>query len=218
MASLLERIRTPSITNQPPTRQEIMRADLATIGWFALILIFAVGLRNGAEHSQTRVELPDGLPVMAIPQNWVQGSSDEVAFFASDPASPSQFSNEIEVYTRTVDSGVDLAMLRPAWGLARSQELERYRELNATPVTLLDGTPGLVVSYAYIADPARPVGAAAPPVVVQASDLMFVRDDKLVVVTVAADAAGWDAAQKDFDVIFASLKVEEAQGIEEALE
>lgn len=218
MATLLERIRRPSVTNQPPTQQEILRSDLATIGWFALILIFAVGLRNGAAQSQTRVELPDGLPAIAIPKNWVQGSSDELAFFASDPASPSQFGNEVQVYTRPTEPGADLATLRPAWGMARSQALDHYRELNATPVTLLGGTPGLVVSYAYVADPARPVGAAAPPVVVQASDLIFVKDDKLVVVTVAADATAWDAAQNDFGVVFDSLKVEEAQGIEEVME
>ncbi len=100
---------------------------------------------------------------------------------------------------------------RTAWGMRRSQELSRYRELSADAVSVLDGQPGVLVAYAYIGDPTRLVGADAPPVVADGQDLLFIDNGQLVVVSLAADAAAWEAAQPDFDIVFASLHVQEVE-------
>jgi len=71
------------------------------------------------------------------------------------------------------------------------------------------GTPGLLLTYAYIADPTRESGSLGLPVVVKGQDLLFIANDgigdRLVAATVAADATEWDAHAEDFSAIFTSL-------------
>ena len=104
--------------------------------------------------------------------------------------------------------GEDAVMARTALGLQRSQDLLRYRELDAVTVTV-NGQPGILVTYAYVADPTREQGAIAPPVVVQAQDLIFPSgENQALIVTVAADAATWDEEEPAIQIIMDSLDVE----------
>jgi hypothetical protein len=104
--------------------------------------------------------------------------------------------------------GEDATAARTVLGLQRTQELLRYRELSVDNVTVGD-VEGLLVTYAYVADPTREQGALAPPVVVQAQDLIFPSgENQAMVVTIAADAATWDDEQAAVDLIFDSLNVE----------
>ena len=210
MSGLLGAMRTPSTTNQPPTARQILRSDLATVIWIALILLLGLGIRNSTLNANKTVEL-DGLPAMAIPAKWMPGTADALAFFARSPGSRSTFDTEMAVFTRALKEEETLVAARTAWGVKRSQDMSRYRELAADPVTVLDGQPAALITYAYVADPTRLAGAGSPPVVVQGQDLLFAYDSKLVVVSVAADATAWDSAQKDFDIIFGSLQLQEVE-------
>ncbi len=210
MSALLDAIRKPSVTNQPPTSREIMRSDLATVALIIIALLLGLAVRNGTLNASKKVEL-DGLPPLAIPAHWMPGTADNLAFYARSGGSPSIFDSEMAVFSRPLRNEETLISARTAWGVRRGQDLERYRELVADPVTVLDGQPGALVTYAYVADPTRLAGAGSPPVVVQGQDLLFVHDNNLVVVSVAADVAAWDSAQKEFDIIFRSLRLQEAE-------
>ena len=87
--------------------------------------------------------------------------------------------------------------------------MDRFRNLSGTVIKNADGAPGLLITYAYIADPTRESGSLGLPVVVKGQDLLFVANDgigdRLVAVTVVADAAEWAAHADDFPAIFASL-------------
>ncbi len=210
MSALLDAIRKPSVTNQPPTSREIMRSDLATVALIIAALLLGLAVRNTTLSASKKVEL-EGMPPLAIPAHWMPGTADNLDFYARSAGSPSIFDTEMAVYTRRLRNEETLISARAAWGVRRSQDLERYRELSAEPVTVLDGQPAALVTYAYVADPTRLAGAGSPPVVVQGQDLLFVYEDQLVVVSVAADVTAWDSAQKEIDIIFGSLRLQEVE-------
>jgi len=210
MSGFLGSMRTPSVTAQPPSARQVWRDDFVTIVWIALFLLLGLLLRDSTLNASKTVDL-EGLPPLEIPSQWLAGTVDGLDFFARSPGSRSIFDTEMAVYSRPLKEEETLISARTAWGVKRSQDLSRYRELAADAVTVLDGQPAALVTYAYVADPTRLAGAGAPPVVVQAQDLLFVHENQLVVVSVAADAAAWDTVQKEFDVIFGSLQLQEAE-------
>jgi hypothetical protein len=101
--------------------------------------------------------------------------------------------------------GEDVVAARTAIALKRTQDLVRYRELEAVPV-IVNGENGILVTYAYVADPTREQGAIAPPVVVQAQDLIFPSGEgQAIIVTVATDASTWDEEEPSIRIIQDSL-------------
>ncbi len=140
MSALLDAIRKPSVTNQPPTSREIMRSDLATVALIIAALLLGLAVRNTTLSASKKVEL-EGMPPLAIPAHWMPGTADNLDFYARSAGSPSIFDTEMAVYTRRLRNEETLISARTAWGVRRSQDLERYRELSAEPVTVLDGQP-----------------------------------------------------------------------------
>ena len=206
MSSMLAKLAKPSITNEPPSPRDLRLVDIAVLATVIFALFLGLGIRNNALYSSREIALGEGLPVLAVPNNWITGEDDESVFYARNPSSPSTFDTEMRVQTRPLAEGETAATVRTALGVQRSQQLLRYREIAADRVTV-DGEPGLLVTYAYIADPTRDQGALAAPVVVQAEDLIFTRGGSAIIVTLAADAADWDEEQVYFRLVQNSLAV-----------
>lgn len=218
MATLLARVFQPSVTNHPPTKAELRRNDIIVIIWFLFALFLGIGIRNRVLSASSTVELGEGLPSLAIPARWITGSDADSVVYARNPRSPSIFDAEMRVSTRPLKAGENLVLARTALGAQRTQRYNYYRELFAEKVTVLNGVEGSLVTYAYVADPTRNSGAVAPPVVVQAQDLIFVTNGNLVVVSVAADAGEWEDDQRDFDAIFNSLNLRVTEETEREIE
>ena len=207
MSTWLSTFTTPSITNQPPTEGELRRIDVAMIVTVLFALFLGFGIRNNAVSASRSVELGEGLPVIEIPNNWITGQPEGMLLYARNPRSASIFNTEVSVMTRPLQAGQDAVAARTSLGLQRSQELFRYRELGAQAVTV-NGKPGILVTYAYVADPTRNQGAIAPPVVIQAQDLIFASGNSAVIVTIAADATTWDTEQPSIQLIQESLNMD----------
>jgi hypothetical protein len=221
MSALLEHLRRPSISNAPPSDEELRRNDWVTIAWFLFILFLGFGIRNNALSAGEIVTLGDNLVQITVPAGWVRHATTSSTTDATGSASPlavslwnsrsaSAFDAAIQVRARRLRPGENLTMARAALGVQRSQELSRYRELQADPVTVLNLVPGTRITYAYIADPTRTSGAPGAPVVVQGQDLLFVYRDHLIQVTVAADNAHWEDEARAFALVFDSLRLQEA--------
>lgn len=207
MTSLLNSLTTPSVTNEPPTQKELRRVDIAVIVTVIFALFLGFGIGNNARNASRTIELGEGLPTIQIPSNWITGASEGMIMRARNPRTSSAFNTELTITTRPLAVGEDFRTARTAVSLQRTQNLLRYRELSVERVTV-NGEDGLLVTYAYVADPTREQGAIAPPVVVQAQDLIFNSgDNQAMVVTIAADAAAWDRQQAAIDLIYDSLNV-----------
>lgn len=207
MSTFLNFLAKPSVTNQPPSESELSRIDIAVIITVLFALFLGFGIRNSASTASRTVALGDGLPSIEIPNNWITGTPEGMLLYARNPRSPSTFNAEVSVSTLPIPVGADVVAVRTALGLKRTQELFRYRELDAMPVTV-GGEPGILVTYAYVADPSREQGASSPPVVIQAQDLIFPGgENQALVVTVATDAATWDEEQGATQIIQDSLKM-----------
>lgn len=208
MANLISTLRKPSVTSQPPTTWDIRRNDLAVLVWFALICALGLGLRNYALNSSRSLALGKGLPTLAYPAGWSTTKSEQLALQARNLASLSGFSAEIEVFMRDLKPNETFELARSDWSLKRSQARLQYRELSAENVQVQGNIPGLLVTYAYIADPSRESGANSLPVVVEAQDLLFVQANKLIVVTTAADANEWADEAQHFQIVYNSLSMQ----------
>lgn len=211
MSSLLMALTKPSVTNEPPSDFEIRRNDLALLITVIFALFLGFGIRNNAVNASRTVELGENLPTVQLPARWITGESEGYIVEARNPRSPSIFDSEVKIATRPLNPDENMVTARSGLSIQRTQELLRYRELSADAVTV-EGEPGILVTYAYIADPTRPSGALAAPVVVQAQDLVFVDPDssQVVVVTTAADASDWDEEERYFRIVHNSLKVRES--------
>jgi hypothetical protein len=208
MTTWLNSLTKPSVTNEPPTEKELSRIDIAVIVTVIFALFLGFGISNNARYASRTVELGEGMPAIRIPANWISGSSEESLLHARNPRSSSAFNAELTVTTRPLAAGEDARAARTAIGLQHTQNLLRYRELTVERVTV-NGAEGLLVTYAYVADPTREQGAIAPPVVVQAQDLIFpTSDNQAAIVTITADSATWDGQQAAIDLIYDSLNVD----------
>jgi hypothetical protein len=205
MSTWLTALTKPSVTNEPPTQRELSRIDWAVIVTVLFALFLGLGIRNNARNASRTVELGEGLPTIKVPSDWITGSPEGTLLEARNPRSPSIFNAQLTITTRPLAAGEDAVAARTALGLQRTQKLEHYRELKANTVTV-NGQPGILVTYAYVADPTREQGAIAPPVVVEAQDLIFPSgDNQALIVTIATDAATWDEEAASVKLIQDSL-------------
>lgn len=208
LTGLTARLRSPSVTNEPPAPGELRRNDWAVAAVVAFALFLGLGIRQQSLHAHRTFALGDGLPTIDYPAGWRTAQPELGVFRAMDPASPSPFSTQIIVAVRESMPGETLDQARATWGLQRSQQLLLYRERIAEPLTVLDGEPAIRTRYAYVADPTREYGATGLPVVVEGEDLLFFAEGRFVAVTVAADASAWEAAGRHFAVVWRSLNVQ----------
>ncbi len=213
MSALLDALRRPSITNEPPTAKEQWRNDMAVLLVALVALLLGWSIRNAVVDARSQFSLGPDLPALEYPRSWLQQGKEGLIFQAIDPASASTFDARLSV---AVQEGVEeqaLEMAEMTWPLQRSKEFQWFRHLSTRPVTGPDDRPALLVEYAYVADPTRASGGNGLPVVVRAQDLLFLAsegpDARLVAVTVAADAGEWDEHADQFQAIFQSLGVKE---------
>jgi len=215
MSTLLAALRRPSTTNQPPSAGEQWRNDLLMIATILFAIFLGWGIRNNTVGAVRSFGLGGQLPTLAYPASWLESQREGVLFRAVDPASPSTFDARVEVFVRDVKESETLDLISSSWPLRRTQELDRFRSLAARVAQGPDNQNVLLLTYAYIADPTRESGSPGLPVVVQGQDLLFVANDgigdRLVVVTVAADATEWERYASTFAKIFASLGVQEGE-------
>jgi hypothetical protein len=207
MSALLNALTKPSVTNQPPTRDDLRRADIAVILAVIFALFLGYGIRNNALYNSRTVSLGDGLPSLEVPANWITGQPEGMIFSISNPRSAGVFDTTISAMTRALGPQENANTARAALAVQRTQALLRYRELDAQRATIA-GSAGLVITYAYVDDPTRDQGAVAPPVVVQAQDFIFARDGQAIIVTFATDAAHWETQASTLELLESSLNVQ----------
>lgn len=211
MSSLLMRLTKPSFTNEPPSAQDLRLSEIAVVVTFIFALFLGLGIRNNSVNNSREIELGAGLPKVSIPANWITGTSPDYLVAVRNPRSAGIFDSEVTIAVRPLGENENPVTVRTGLGLQRTRDLLRYRELEAVAVTVgaADDAAGILVTYAYVADPTREQGAKAPPVVVQAQDLIFAANGNAVIVTLAADAAHWDEEVSYFDLVKDSLRVKE---------
>lgn len=211
MALWLDKVAKPSPTNEAPNRREQRRNDLLVAAVVIFAFFLGVGIRNQTLSASKTVRLNEDLPRLAYPAAWRPHTTDPQIFAAFNPGSPSTFDARLEVLARPLEVGESLEKARAGRALQLLTGLNGYRELAAEAMQVYRGQPALVTTYAYIADPTRDSGADGLPVVVEAQDVMFLDNGQFMVVTVAADASEWEAEQRHFNTILASLRLQPAE-------
>lgn len=211
MTLWVDRLIKPSPTNAAPGPREQLRNDIAVTVTVLFALFLALGIRNQVYSASKLASVNDGGLRIAYPERWVLRDVNEAGFTAVNLGSPSTYDSRIEVTSRPLRPDETLEMARFDRGLKLATELSNYRELEAASMEVLGGLPAMTATYGFIADPTRDAGATGLPVVVEAQDILFVKDGVLYVVSLRADAADWAASARDFAVVTNSLRWQAAR-------
>lgn len=91
-----------------------------------------------------------------------------------------------------------------SWGFGRSQTLDNYRVLSTKSVTLA-GQPAAQIDYTYVSNPIASPYRQALPVVVEATDYLTLFQDKLYIITIAADATRFEQNKDRFETVLQSI-------------
>lgn len=208
MTTWIERLTQPSPTNEAPTRGELRRNDLLVAALVLFALFLALGIRNQVLNASKTVRLGENLPRIAYPERWRTQTTEGTLLHVINPGSRSTFDTQMFVTGRPLRSDESLEDARADRGIKLAMSLPGYRELEAQRMTVFDGQPALVSTYAYIADPTLDAGATGLPVVVEAQDIMFLGGGQFLAVTLAADANTWEDEGRSFAIITNSLRLQ----------
>ena len=208
MTLWVDRLIKPSPTNEAPGPREQLRNDLAVTVTVLFALFLALGIRNQVYSASKLATLDDGGLRIAYPERWAARSDADSAFTAVHRGSPSTYDSRVEVTSRPLNPDETLELARFDRGLKLASEVNGYRELAAAQMEVLGGAPAIVTTYGFVADPTRDAGATGLPVVVEAQDILFVKDGVLYVVSLRADAADWMASARDFAIVTDSLRLQ----------
>ncbi len=199
----------PSATAELPTAADWRRNDLALFATALVLLLLGWGVARIARAQTQSVELGLGLPRVAYPAHWTRSSQEASALFtARNPASAGGFRSAISAATRPALEGDSLSSVRAEVGFERSLTLDRYRELSALPVAVLNGQPALLTTYAWLADPTLDSALSGLPVVVLGQDLIFRAGNQWVIASTAVDAARAADERDALDLFFAGFGLE----------
>lgn len=210
MTLWVDRLIKPSPTNAAPGPREQLRNDIAVTVTVLFALFLALGIRNQVYNASQHVSLNDGSLRIAYPDRWALQAADGAGFTAVNFGSPSTYDSRVEVTSRPLRPDETLEMARFDRGLKLATELSNYRELEAAPMEVLGNLPAMLATYGFVADPTRDAGATGLPVIVEAQDILFIKDDMLYVVSLRADAADWSANARNFAVVTNSLRLQAA--------
>ncbi len=215
MPEILSFLHNASPTNPPPTAAEERRNLILVLLVALLALSGGLGLKWYTQNTMHTARLGGVIPDLEYPASWVSIPAEEVLWQAINPNSASTFKTRVQVSVRTIQADENLDTLSVSWLLQRNSTLEKFRNLATISNVQVAGSPAVLITYAYVADPALDLGLPGLPVVVQAHDLLWVggtlEQRQMVVVTVAADAERWDDEEPVLQRILTSIGMQQVE-------
>jgi hypothetical protein len=169
---------------QPPSKWQARSSNLMVWLTVALLLVAGWFLKDWMMTQFRYLALAEGEPAIPYPAQWQPQPAQGLALQVFAPDSDSPFASREEVAVLPLPD----APIASAWPEQRQEQLRDYQESDRALVTMDDGRQALLLTYTYVAEGDAP----ASLIVVSARDMAFqVNDghaDRLVVVTLAADA------------------------------
>jgi hypothetical protein len=181
------------------------------IVWLAVIVLLAAGLllKNSVE-GRTQNFSASGVS-LSYPAEWVQLTKADQLLYAADPFSSAQFPTGVLVRQIPVtEVGRNLSTIGDfavAWAVVEARDKQVYRTLGIEPVTV-NGQEVIVVNYAYVPETAEGGQASSLPVVARAQDFLFLRNQTLTVVTLAANANVFETESDAWQAILDTVQVQ----------
>jgi len=189
---------------QPLGKWQARASDLLV--WLLVLMLLLMGwfLRDWMLSQFRYLALAENTPAIPYPAQWRPQTTARLALQVFDPDSESPFPAREEVAVLPLSPGESMA----SWPQIRERALEGYHEEQRESVTLREGREAMLVTYTFVADVDD---ETLPMVVVRAQDLIFIVDDgqarRLVVLTLAADAAAWDDVRPLFQRMLQQMGV-----------
>jgi hypothetical protein len=188
------------------TTQAIRRrdrwAEWAVVALVAVALLLGLALREAVRSRTVPFAFPEARVSGRCPANWVRETGDDPLLRARDPLG-GEFRTTIELRSRPLAAGAEPAIVLDALALERAGQVAAYRMLstdqvllggqNATHRTLATRrTLAIRRTFTCVHVDSDPY-VDRLPVVVRGVDLALREGDRVVVVTLLADADRFDA-------------------------
>jgi hypothetical protein len=185
------------------TTQAIRRrdrwAEWAVVALVAVALLLGLALREAVRSRTVPFAFPEAPVSGRCPANWVRETGDDPLLRARDPLG-GEFRTTIELRSRPLAAGAEPAIVLDALALERAGQVATYRMLSTDQV-LLDGrnatrrTLAIRRTFTCVHVDSDPY-VDRLPVVVRGMDLALREGDRVVVVTLLADADRFDASYR----------------------
>jgi hypothetical protein len=182
------------------TTQAIRRrdrwAEWAVVALVAVALVLGLALREAVRSRTVPFAFPEAPVSGRCPANWVRETGDDPLLRARDPLG-GEFRTTIELRSRPLAAGAEPAIVLDALALERAGQVAAYRMLGTDQV-LLGGqnatrrTLATRRTFTCVHVDSDPY-VDRLPVVVRGVDLALREGDRVVVVTLLADADRFDA-------------------------
>lgn len=191
----------------PPRAGDAERSLLVIVALALVGVLVALGLRGSVEGRVASTTVLDGRLSLAYPASWVKGAaSGGVLLNVADTHSPTWYSSNIVVRTRSLGQEQQLNEAAAAWTLAQSRALAQFTDLGSVPA-VLDGRPAVRLTYAYVAPTPSGAGPATLPIVVRSVDTLTIVGNQVVIVSAASDASQFARYASYFERALASVKL-----------
>lgn len=189
---------------QPPSKWQARSSNLMVWLIVAMLLIAGWFFKDWMMSQFRYLALAEGEPAIPYPAQWQPQPAHNLALQVFDLDSQSPFTARENVAILPLPD-VPIAIF---WPEQRQQQLQDYHETNRLLVTLNDGRQALLLSYTYVENGGEETNG---PRVVRARDLVFTindgQADRLVVVTLAADADEWEQVSPTYQRILGQMGV-----------
>lgn len=171
------------ITAGQNTRRRDRWADWAVIGLVAVALAAGLVLRSVILSRTLSFNVASAGITGRYPANWVHETGEDPLLRVRDPLG-GKFKTVLELRSRPLASGEDLALALDALTLERAGQVAAYKILDTDHVAV-DGRAALRRTFAYAHVDRNPY-VDALPVVVRGIDVALQDGDRLIIATLLA--------------------------------
>ncbi len=172
---------------------------IVAIGAFALGLSLRASTLNAV---QVYINVQAGLEVR-YPRDWLIDESDDYVFRIQDMTRIG-FKPTILIRTVPIGAATTLRTVLDSLNINRSNTLINYTLLSQNDTTLPDDTPGIVMTYTYVATEENPF-LESLPIVVLGQDIVTRRGSQAIIITFLTEAETFSNDLATFNRLLDSL-------------
>lgn len=197
-------------------RRRARWADWAVVALVAVALALGLVLREAVLSRTVPFAFPGAQVAGRCPANWVRETGDDPLLRASDPLG-GEFGAVLELRSRPLAADASPAIVLDALALERAGQVAAYRTISTDQVLLSGQSPASRQSatrrslatrrtFTYVQVCCNPY-VTRLPVVVRGMDLALRDGDRVIVVTLLADADQFDARYRYLHAFVQSLEL-----------
>jgi hypothetical protein len=196
------------IGNQPSELNFRQRwASYLTIAMLMLSLLIGNLIRQRVVNATSFYQNATNGISARYPASWLLTEADlnENVVFRVEDSAAYPFKTLMQVSQRISGPDERATDVRDRLNISRASQFFAYRALDATAITLPDGSPALKMNYAFVQNESNPF-LQSVPIVVRGTDVIVIQNRQVLIVSFRSEAETYDQNYHYFDAFLRSLQ------------